>query len=104
MVGIVVGTYSSMFVASPILLGWTNTQSRRRKQRDLERYGKKTEAGKPVPAPAPAKGVVPEESEQSAPPEAVEKPSAPPSAPSTPTPKERKQKGKKRQKSKKKKK
>lgn len=43
-VGVVVGTYSSIFVASPILLGWTNATNARRKKKDAQKYGVKKEA------------------------------------------------------------
>ena len=39
MVGIVIGTYSSVFIASPVLLGWQRRSRARRRKRDLERYG-----------------------------------------------------------------
>jgi preprotein translocase subunit SecF len=38
-VGIIEGTYSTVFIASPIVLEWENTMSRRRKRRELEKYG-----------------------------------------------------------------
>jgi preprotein translocase subunit SecF len=44
-VGVIIGTYSSMFVASPVLLGWRNSAKRRAKKKDLKIYGA---AGKPV--------------------------------------------------------
>jgi preprotein translocase subunit SecF len=40
MVGVVVGTYSTVFIASPIVLGWTRLSDRRRKRRDLQLYGR----------------------------------------------------------------
>jgi preprotein translocase subunit SecF len=94
MVGIVIGTYSSMFVASPILLGWTNLQNKRKKMKDLQKYGR----GEVPKAPAGVK-----EPEKAAPKEAPEE-KGEIKPPSTPTPKERKPQGKKRTKSKKKKK
>ncbi len=39
-IGVVVGTYSSVFVASPVLLAWHNGAVARRKRRDIERYHK----------------------------------------------------------------
>ena len=103
MVGIVIGTYSSMFVASPILLGWTNLQNKRKKMKDLQKYGRgevpKAPAGVKEPEKAAPKEA-PEEKETKA--EKIEKGEIKP--PSTPTPKERKPQGKKRTKSKKKKK
>ncbi|MFP4302040.1 MAG: protein translocase subunit SecF [Spirochaetaceae bacterium] len=50
MVGVVVGTYSSVFVASPTLLLWQRKARERAKKKDMERYG---------PAPAPAEEKVP---------------------------------------------
>ncbi len=41
-IGVVIGTYSSMFVASPILHGWVTLAARRRKAKDAARYGVKT--------------------------------------------------------------
>jgi preprotein translocase subunit SecF len=40
MVGVVVGTYSTVFIASPIVLGWSRTADRRRKKRDIQLYGR----------------------------------------------------------------
>ena len=45
MIGILVGTYSTVFIASPIALEWTRYGDRRRKRRDVERYGKPAGAG-----------------------------------------------------------
>lgn len=39
-IGVVVGTYSSVFVASPVLLLWTKVAVKRRKKRDAEKYHK----------------------------------------------------------------
>lgn len=41
-VGVVVGTYSSIFIASPVLLGWTNVAKKRKQTKDNEKYGVKT--------------------------------------------------------------
>ncbi len=38
MVGVVVGTYSSIFVASPVLVGWTNRTKARQRKRETEKY------------------------------------------------------------------
>jgi preprotein translocase subunit SecF len=38
-VGIIEGTYSTVFIASPIVLEWENAMSRRRKRRELAKYG-----------------------------------------------------------------
>ncbi len=40
-VGIVVGTYSSIFIASPIVLGWQRAIDRRRAKREALKYGKR---------------------------------------------------------------
>jgi preprotein translocase subunit SecF len=50
-VGIVIGTYSSVFIASPVLLGWQRRSRARRRKKDLERYGSTsvTEERKEVP-------------------------------------------------------
>jgi preprotein translocase subunit SecF len=39
MVGVIVGTYSSIFVASPTLLLWQRKAKERAKKRDMEKYG-----------------------------------------------------------------
>jgi preprotein translocase subunit SecF len=44
MVGVVVGTYSTIFIASPIVLGWTRLADRRRKRRDIQLYGRQAAA------------------------------------------------------------
>ncbi len=38
-VGIIVGTYSSIFIASPVLLAWTRASEKRRAEKDPERFG-----------------------------------------------------------------
>jgi preprotein translocase subunit SecF len=38
-VGIIEGTYSTIFIASPIVLEWENMRERRRKRREREKYG-----------------------------------------------------------------
>jgi preprotein translocase subunit SecF len=40
MIGVVVGTYSSIFVASPALLAWHTSARARQKRKDAERYHK----------------------------------------------------------------
>ncbi|MEX2443282.1 MAG: protein translocase subunit SecF [Alkalispirochaeta sp.] len=40
MLGVVVGTYSSVFVASPVLLAWQTSEKARRKRKDVEKYHK----------------------------------------------------------------
>lgn len=61
MVGIVVGTYSSIFIASPTLLGWHRRQRARSKKKQMEKYGRgavaepaKRAESAAVDAPAPA--------------------------------------------------
>ena len=39
-IGVVVGTYSTIFIASPIVLGWQRFIEKRRKKRDLKLYGR----------------------------------------------------------------
>ncbi|WP_319562750.1 protein translocase subunit SecF [Marispirochaeta sp.] len=38
-IGILVGTYSSIFIASPVLLTWSSVASKRRQSRDEAKYG-----------------------------------------------------------------
>ncbi len=38
-VGVVVGTYSSIFIASPVLLGWVNSRRKRKLSKDNLKYG-----------------------------------------------------------------
>lgn len=55
MVGIVVGTYSSVFVASPMLLAWRTRAVQRRRKREVAKYGGRAAGGdakKESPAPA----------------------------------------------------
>ncbi len=40
--GVLVGTYSSIFIASPMLMGWISATTRRKKARDAEHFGTKT--------------------------------------------------------------
>jgi preprotein translocase subunit SecF len=49
-VGILEGTYSTVFIASPIVLEWETALSRRRKRRELAKYGVH-EHGKPAVEP-----------------------------------------------------
>jgi preprotein translocase subunit SecF len=51
-VGIIEGTYSTVFIASPIVLEWENAMSSRRKRRELVKYGIH-EHVKPVPVEEP---------------------------------------------------
>jgi preprotein translocase subunit SecF len=44
MVGVVVGTYSTVFIASPVVLGWSRLVDRRRKRRDIQMYGRQAAA------------------------------------------------------------
>jgi preprotein translocase subunit SecF len=49
-IGIVVGTYSSIFIASPIVLGWMNALDRRKKAREGKRSEPTLKQAKPVKA------------------------------------------------------
>ncbi len=40
MLGVVVGTYSSIFVASPVLLAWQTSEKARKKRKEVEKYHK----------------------------------------------------------------
>ena len=51
-VGIIEGTYSTIFIASPIVLEWENAMTKRRKRRELEKYGVHDHA-KPAPVEEP---------------------------------------------------
>ena len=42
-IGVVVGTYSSIFIASPILLGWTNIRNARKKKKEALKFGSRKE-------------------------------------------------------------
>jgi len=53
-VGIVVGTYSSIFVASPVVLGWQRIINKSKEKRDLTIFGKRP----PTVGPAVVKPVV----------------------------------------------
>ncbi len=46
LVGIVEGSYSTVFIASPIVLEWENWRERRRKKLEQEKYGMKPAAAK----------------------------------------------------------
>jgi len=79
-VGIIEGTYSTVFIASPIVLEWETLMSRRRKRRELEKYGIHEHA-KPVPVDEPE---VDEETDAD---ESVEAPSSTPAPyPAAPAP------------------
>ena len=41
-IGVVIGTYSSIFIASPVLLGWINSRRKRKLAKDNLRYGTQT--------------------------------------------------------------
>jgi preprotein translocase subunit SecF len=55
-VGIIIGTYSSIFIASPVLLGFRRTVKKRQRQKELEKYGRTavSEKGETTPAAAAA--------------------------------------------------
>ena len=40
MIGVIIGTYSSIFIASPVLLGWINVRRSRKLAKDNLKYGK----------------------------------------------------------------
>ncbi len=61
-VGIVVGTYSSIFIASPIVLGWQRALDKRRAKKEALKYGKRTNV---IQMAATAKGVGARESANS---------------------------------------
>ena len=45
-VGVVIGTYSSIFIASPVLLGWINTKRKKKLEKDNIKYKTSTSAKK----------------------------------------------------------
>ncbi|MBN1798527.1 MAG: protein translocase subunit SecF [Spirochaetales bacterium] len=49
-VGIVVGTYSSIFIASPVVLGWQRVIDRKKEKRDLSIFGKRPSSAGAVAA------------------------------------------------------
>lgn len=53
-IGIVVGTYSSIFIASPVVLGWQRIINKSKEKRDLTIFGKRP----PTVGPAAVKPVV----------------------------------------------
>lgn len=52
MVGVIVGTYSSIFVASPTLLLWQRKAKERAKKKDMEKYGGAAASSSEEKAPA----------------------------------------------------
>ncbi len=54
MVGVVVGTYSSIFVASPFLLSWQRRVRERARAKGVKQYGAKPAAAQKQPAEQPA--------------------------------------------------
>jgi preprotein translocase subunit SecF len=50
-VGVVVGTYSSIFIASPVVLGWHNVMQRRKRARDAKRSGAAIKPSKEIVTP-----------------------------------------------------
>ncbi|MDR1933677.1 MAG: protein translocase subunit SecF [Spirochaetales bacterium] len=69
-IGVVVGTYSSLFIACPVLNGWKNTAERRRRKKDASKSGVSHEARaiaeKPVQSVQEAAAAVEETPQQSA--------------------------------------
>jgi preprotein translocase subunit SecF len=53
LVGIFEGAYSTIFIASPIVYMWTKSNEKRRKARDLAKYGHGAEFGRHPAHPAP---------------------------------------------------
>ncbi len=53
-VGIIVGTYSSIFIASPVLMGWINAVRKKRRKKDIQKYGTRMEKAEAQPVPSPA--------------------------------------------------
>lgn len=45
-VGVVIGTYSSIFIASPVLLGWINSRRKKKLEKDSIKYGTSAAAKK----------------------------------------------------------
>lgn len=62
-IGVFFGTYSSIFIASPVLLGWVRMQSRRRKRVEREKFGKVVSASAPRSREAVPAGTTPESPE-----------------------------------------
>ncbi len=71
-VGIVVGTYSTIFIASPIVLGWSRLVDRRHKKRDVQLYGRQALA--PASQLQREQGSAQEIAQQESGPEAVREP------------------------------
>ncbi len=94
-VGIVVGTYSSIFVANPVLMGWMNLRKKRKKRKELQKYGGASVAPEVKKEPEPAAGKLPDATEV--------KKEAEKEAPAAPKQLDRQQRGKKRTTKKKKK-
>ena len=44
--GVLVGTFSSLFIAAPLFMAWMNAIGRRKRTRDAERYGTKADLKK----------------------------------------------------------
>ncbi len=55
-IGVIVGTYSSVFVASPVLLRWTSWTKARRRKREAEKYHRGSVTGKGEAATAAGEG------------------------------------------------
>jgi preprotein translocase subunit SecF len=95
-IGIVVGTYSTIFIASPIVLGWSRSVERRRKKRDLQLYGRPAVAASVA---QPREAVKPASSEGQV--EEAERKPAEPAGPKVPIQVTRVQPSKKKKKKKK---
>jgi preprotein translocase subunit SecF len=59
-VGIIIGTYSSVFIASPALLGFQRTVWKRRRKKELEQFGSASERRVSPEAERPAGGEAPQ--------------------------------------------
>ncbi len=49
-VGVLIGTYSSIFVASPILNGWMSVRERKRRKKEVQQYGARVAERPAAPA------------------------------------------------------
>jgi preprotein translocase subunit SecF len=66
-IGVVVGTYSSIFVASPVLLGWQSAATQRRRRRETEKYRRGATTKSDAPAAPAQSGAAPSPAPQSEP-------------------------------------
>ena len=59
-IGILVGTYSSIFIASPVLLTWSSVANKRRQSRDEAKYGSTRKEALPKEASPEQKAQTPQ--------------------------------------------